>query len=244
LTTDGNAAAGSTAEQCDRNLLTLPTSPLGYRLRGDRCEGLYVEEVSGSAILIASWTEVFDDFDVARTPNLTVVWDVPDGAGQVRLRAQGLRRRLYYRMDALRPAGSSSFDWPTDLLTELRIPRRDLGVVALATASVGVTEREMYLPLRIAQGSPPSRSASYRLAILPGTELGEVYVTLAMVAGPTRTMLKDGEPLGYGYYPANRPFDIAVTGLKAKGFYQLTIGATLKSGGAATAEVWFYHPGI
>ncbi len=239
----GEAAPASAADQCDRNLLAPSTSPLAYRLRGDRCEGLYVEEVSGSAILIASWTEAFDDFEIARSPKLTVVWDAPEGAGPVRLRAQGLRRRLYYRMDTVRPAGDSSFDWPTDLLAELRIPRQDLGVVALAMTPVSGAEREVYLPLRIAQGSPPARSGSYRLAILPGTELGEVYVTLARVTEPSRTRLKDGEPLGYGYYPANRPFEITVTGLDAKGFYQLTIGATLKGGGATTTDAWFYHPG-
>src|SRR2546422_5964133 len=43
--------------------------------------------------------------------------------------------------------------------------------------------RSVLVPLRIRQGSAPVRTGSYRLLLLPGAELTEVYISLAR-AGP------------------------------------------------------------
>ena len=56
------------------------------------------------------------------------------------LRAYGLRRKLYYRMDAKRPASPRWFDWPADLLGALNIPKRELGVVGWIRQPVGRIE--------------------------------------------------------------------------------------------------------
>ena len=40
-------------QTCDPALKVRPNDPLGYRARGDRCEGMFVEEVSGT-ISVAS----------------------------------------------------------------------------------------------------------------------------------------------------------------------------------------------
>ena len=235
-------ARADPAGPCDHNLTPLPTGPLGYRLRGERCEGLYVAEVSGSAILVAAWTMAFDDFESAKVDNVVLAWDAPDGAGPVHLRAQGLRRRLYYRMDAVRPAGNADFIWPANVLGELQLARKDLGVLASTLTTVGGVPRNVLLPLRISGGAATPRRAEYELVLVPGTEFGEVYLSLEQV-GTSPSVLRHEEALGYGYYPANRPLRIPVEGLSAKGFYRLTVAATLKSGGTATSELWLYHPG-
>jgi len=171
------------AEECDPHLLVRITNPYGYRLRGDRCEGLYVEEVGGAPLLIASWTESFLDYGLHSKQPLEIEWEAPHGTGDIRLRAQGLRRRLYYRMDTVRPFGSTSFAWPSDLLAGIGIPKRDVGVVGVTQVPVSATQREVYLPLRISQGGKvAAQPISYRLVLLPGVELSEVFITMVSAA--------------------------------------------------------------
>src|ERR1700722_7142091 len=58
---------------CDPNLMQLGQNPEGYRQRGDRCEGIYIEPFSGSTTpVIPSFTAVFDEFDPRA--NLRVEW--------------------------------------------------------------------------------------------------------------------------------------------------------------------------
>ncbi len=237
-------AAASAQSPCDPNLLQPTGNPYGYRLRGDRCEGVYIQQVGGSPLAVVSWTRAFPDYDLSSNQNIAVEWDAAHLDSPVRLRAQGLRHRLYYRMDALRPSNSNSFNWPTGLLSALNIPRGDAGIVGLAQASVDGASREIYLPLRVSQGSNPPHDNAYSLILLPGVELKEVYLTLTGLPSEAKSpKIKDGEAVGYGYYPAERPVEIPISGLKNRGFYHLEIGATLRSGGAAAAELWFYHPG-
>ncbi|HSE15692.1 MAG TPA: hypothetical protein VLB46_01485 [Pyrinomonadaceae bacterium] len=83
------------------------------------------------------------------------------------------------------------------------------------------------------------------MKLLPGAELDEVYYSVAPVRSDGRTgafFIKD-QPLGFGYYPAGRAFAIKVPELRASGIYYLKIGATRKSGGATTAEIWLYNSG-
>jgi hypothetical protein len=57
---------------CDPNLTQLGQNPQGYRLRGDRCEGIYIQPVSGSTtLLVASFTEFFEDFDPSLSGQLS-----------------------------------------------------------------------------------------------------------------------------------------------------------------------------
>src|SRR5919108_743620 len=93
---------------CDPYLGQVSDNPYGYRMRGDRCEGIYIKEVSTTILLVASLTESFEDYDLNSSKPLLIEWNKASGDGVVRLRAQGLRRRLYYRMDTVRPRGSLS----------------------------------------------------------------------------------------------------------------------------------------
>ena len=237
----GTCAAWGQNSPCDPHLIGPQTDPYSYRMRGDRCEGVYIQEVAGAPLSIVSWTAAFADYNLASRQPLRLEWDPVKGGDSIRLRAQALRRRLYYRMDAQRSAGSKSYQWPSDLLAAVQIPRDEIGVVGWAEATVGNARREVYLPLHIAQGGRPAATGEYHLVLLPGTELKEVYLTIEGAAG--EPVLKKGEPLGYGYYPAERPVDVPVAAPREAGIYRLEIGATHRSGGASTAELWFYHPG-
>src|SRR5215470_18783186 len=106
---------------CDPNLKQLGQNPNGYKLRGDRCEGIYVQPVSGStALLVASFTELFEDFDPSSLGNLSVEWSHPVET-TIHLRAYALHEKLYYQMDAVVPAGRNSYLWPGDVLNALQL---------------------------------------------------------------------------------------------------------------------------
>ena len=227
------------ASPCDPNLLALAANPYGYRLRGERCEGLYILPVSGAPLIIASWTASLSNLDLVATRALTIEWLAPPGTGAIHLRAQALRRRLYYRMDSVRPPGSNSFVWPTDILAAIGVARREVAITGQAMVTVEGADRELLLPLRIVQDGKAAENDGYRLILLPSVELAEIYLNLAGAG----TVLRRDEPLGYGYYPAERPVGISVAAPPTPGIYHLEIGATLRSGGAAAADLWFYHPG-
>jgi hypothetical protein len=226
---------------CDPQLIQPQTNPYGYRQRGDRCEGIYVQQVGGSPLTVASWTESFEDYDLASGRPLTVEWDAPEGA-VISLRAEALRHRLYFRMDAARPPGSKSYSWNVDLLAAIGVARPELGMLGSTRFPGANTERRIYLPLRIGQKNKPVRTGAYKLVVVPGAEAKEIYLTVALDDGRGRKPLKDGDPLGYGYYPAERAVEIPISGLPAPGIYRVEVGATLRNGMVSTAQFWFYHP--
>lgn len=236
------AAIQAQSQPCDPLLVPSTSDPYTYRLRGDRCEGTYAQQVAGTPLAIVSWTQSFPAYDLNRRQPLHLEWESPGNNLGVRLRAQSLRRRLYYQMDALRQAGIKFYDWPVDLLAALALPKEELAVTAIERATVGEAERDVYLPLRIGQGSAAGSPGGYQLVLLPGTELKEVFITLSETEG-RKSVIRKAEPLGYGFYPAERPIDVPVAPPRERGIYRLEIGATLKNGGASAAELWFYHAG-
>ncbi len=227
---------------CDSHLQQAGNDPYGYRLRGDRCEGIYIKEVANTTLLVASLTEYVKDFNPASNQDLLVGWTAP-GSGSIRLRAYSLRHRLYYQMDSLRPAGSTSYVWPMDLLAALKPRKNDLGIVAWTPYQVGNTKRDVYLPLRIKREGTAGKPHDYQLVLLPGVELAEVFISLAPVKrdGSLEAFLINGQALGYGSYPAGRGITIPISKPKMPGIYYLEIGAKLRASGSFTALVWFYN---
>lgn len=230
------------ASHCDPLLKRDDQNPLSYRLRGERCEGLYIEQVASTALVVASLTASFQDFDAAHSEALQVNWPKV-GEAPTRLRAKGIKWKLYYRMDTARPAGVSSFTWPMSMLYALDISKEDIGVVGWTTIRLGETEHSVYLPLNISQSGVIRRANRYHLVIVPGIQLSEVFVSVATLdkAGNTQTFLQDGEPLEYGYYPPHRPIDIHLMHINDPGLYYVEIGATLQRGGSTTLTFLLYH---
>jgi hypothetical protein len=229
---------------CDRDLVQPREDAWGYRLRDDRCEGTYAREVAGRTLRVVSLTESFEDYDPASTQRLLLEWTAPAGAG-VRLRAQALRHRLYYRMDTLRPARTTSYEWPPMLLGRFDLRSHELGVLAWMTHDFGEGPRDVYLPLRISQRTGAPRSEAYRLLIVPGVELVEVFISLASVrpGGRSGSAILTDHALAQGYYPAERPIAVTLPRLKTHGVYSLDIGAPVRGGGSSAVRVWLYHAG-
>jgi hypothetical protein len=241
----GGVGALGAAASCDPALKPPEAHPFGYRSRGDRCEGVYIQPVAGTTMIMTSFTQVFVEYDLRSGDPLKLTWQTP-GDDAVHLRGRSTKRRLYYRMDSSPPPGVTSYTWPTNVLAALAITRRDIGITAWFQHALGDASRIVHLPLRVEQGAEIlPRSTGYQLELVPNRELTEVYVTLDRLddVGHKVAVIQDAAKLGYGYYPAERVFLVPIPQLPRRGFYRLQLGAVLAGGGSTTLEVWFYHAG-
>jgi hypothetical protein len=230
---------------CDPGLKPARDHPNAYRLRHDRCEGVYFEDVAGSgAFRIVSFTESMEGFEPGYGVNLLVSWTSPVRE-PVRLRAYGLTRRLYYRMDTVRPAGSNAYLWPSDIAKSLGLSRADVGLVARTWHYLGNTKRELYLPIRVEKTGRPLVSGTYQFVILPIVDLSRLSLSLAPVRsdGMPGSFIKKAETLHGSPYPAERRIVISLPLLKGAGVYLAEITASLSAGGISTVAFFFYHPG-
>lgn len=243
-----NFSAEAQDRHCDPELEKLAKKRLGddlqrYQPRSDRCEGIYIGQVSGSTLEIVSFTSAFADYSLESENALFVAWP-SFGSEDVHLRGRSLEPKIYYRMDSVRPAGSASYRWPVEILASLRIHKRLLGVVGTIQRQVGSRKRSVLVPLRIAQGEHAPAPGPYKLLARPSVELEEVYVTLAALNadGKVRVYLMDDKALEFGFYPAERVFDVPLPDDLQPGIYKLSIAASLvDSGGTATAEAYLLH---
>lgn len=238
------ATPASQAEPCDSALTRLATPVNGYRQRGDRCEGLYAQQVSGTTVFLASLTEAFDEYDLQSTDSLTVEWSVPPhSTAGLQLRAETLKHGRYYRMDTFRSLATAAYRWPSGLLRAERIPRRELGVIGWTQLTIGDVPSDVYVPLRIRQQHGASSCGTYDVVLWPGEQLTEVYVSLAPVHADGRlgTFVRQ-DSLNYGFYPAESPirFQLKQSQIGPTGLYYLKIGARLGGGGTSTREYRLY----
>lgn len=226
---------------CDPSLPNDSESPMGYHMRGDRCEGIYDQQVSAVSVEIRSLVASFGPFDPARIEELDLAWTAPPGSTRdVELRAFSFKPRTYYRMDTKVPAARKIYRWPTDVLASVDLNRDDLGLVAW-TRLPG--SRTVYLPLRAGQGT--RAKDGYEVTLMPTKNLSEVRVTIARLddQGKEVTKLRQNKELGYGYYPSDQPTIFTTGKLGPAGFYRISITATPKSGTSVQQDIEIYHAG-
>ena len=173
----GNGVAAAIAIQnnhCDPYLPVSKDAVFGYRARGDRCEGVYIQPVSSTPLVVASFGRFPRPDSYQPTGSVLVEW-TPD-TGDVRLRTMSLKPRMYYRMDSRQRASAGSFAWRTNVLAALRLTGSDIGLVAWTRRTLGGAARNVYLPVRM--GAPASgerdttSSSRYRAASSPRCSSG------------------------------------------------------------------------
>ena len=242
LLPSGAAAADSL---CDLDLPRDSKSPVAYHLRGDRCEGIYAQQVSAVSVEVRSLVAGFGAFDPARNEKLELAWAAPpDSAGDVRLRAFSLKPRTYYRMDTAVPAARGAYQWPTDVLASVELGQADLGLIAwIDLPRPGGSARSVYLPLRAGAGAAKG-DAGYEVSLVPSVRLSEVRLKVSRLdgRGNAKDTLQDKE-LDLGYYPAATPTIFSTGKLGPAGFYRLVITAVPKTGLSVVQDIELYHPG-
>ncbi len=206
----GQSTAGTVA--CDETLIRLASPGNGYRPLGDRCEGVYAKQVGGTTLFLASFTEAFENYDLKSRDSLTVSWSAP-AESSVQIRAETIRRGRYYRMDTRRPARDTVYRWSNRVLSAEQIVRKELGIVGWVRLPIaGAPRQVLHVPLRVEQKASARSCGFYEVQIAPGERLKEVYTSLAPVGadGTLGPFLRQDEPLGYGFYPAEAPIKFKV----------------------------------
>ncbi len=227
-------------EICDPELRVSADDPNGYRLRGDRCEGLFIESVSGS-LNLASLHFAPRGFPVAFGETVGIT-STPAADSAVRLRIVSLKRGVHYRMDTVRSPDAVAYSWSTDLVDSLALSDEDLGLLSWVVMDVGGRPRTVYSPVLVDGGS-----GRVEVVIVPDVALDEVYVSLLATddRGTEGGYLEFERPVDLGWYPAHQPVSFPLSaegngrGLDA-GLYRLEIGAVIEGGGAGTLEVYLH----
>ncbi|HEY2293843.1 MAG TPA: hypothetical protein VGM86_24325 [Thermoanaerobaculia bacterium] len=229
---------------CDPALAENTNGALTYKMREDRCEGIFAQQVSSPHLEIRSLVGTLQPFDPEKDREVVLAWTAPPGSNRyVQLRAFSFKQLVYYRMDTKVASGHSTYLWPTDVLDSVGLGQADLGLLAWTELTEpGGTKREVYLPLRIGTGSPKAE-AGYTVAFVPSTKLSEVRVKVSRLAGQgDPTVLRD-EKLVEEYYPNGEPTTFPTGKLGPVGFYRVTITALTKSGSSIVQDFDLYHPG-
>ena len=220
---------------------------LGYQARGKYCEGLYATDVAATMMWVASLTGTFSDYDLSSTAPLKLSWQSPEG-GALHVRAHGIKRDLYYRMDSPQTRGTSTWDWPTDLLAAQGIARNDIGVLGWSPQTAGGVDYNLFVPLHVTHGNPAAAAADsgYQLVVVPNVRLEKVYLSLAKVESvgrrPEGAFIKRQEELTQRVYPTQRPIRIELSGFAEAGIYFVEITAIRADGRPVTMDpMWIYH---
>jgi hypothetical protein len=238
-------SATQAQSQCDPVLSERSTSTMAYRQRGDRCEGIYAQQVGALTLQVRSLVRGFGPFDPAKNPHLTLEWKAPPNvSGDVHIRAFSFRPRTYFRMDTAVPAPRGLYRWPTDVLAGVGLSREDLGIVAwIDTPGSGFGD-EVYLPLKIVGNELADGSTEIQATVVPSNRLEELRVTILRLDEKGREVghLRHDQELGYGYYPSNQQIEFPLDEAKETGFYKVKVVArpAAESRDLAIEEFIFY----
>ncbi|MCP4548470.1 MAG: hypothetical protein GY835_18590 [bacterium] len=231
---DSHCLAGVTVNDNDR---------LGYRLRGDRCEGRYsFRPFSGSLLRVVGLQRIVRDDVSERVNPLALDWHGPLQE-EVWIRAVSLRSGVYYRMDSKRPADKYSYVWPTSLLTSLNLRPSHLGIVATYRMPINGKDRDVLLPVTVRNPLSSKTAGVYLLRVLPGIELEELYLSLWRLTEDSQQVIVKARALEYGYYPADRPIDIPLPDLSGEGLFRVDLGGETRTGRPAATKTWIYQCG-
>jgi hypothetical protein len=229
-------------QPCDPALKRVSDSSVNYRLRCDRCEGVYSQSVATTSLHVASFTSFAETLDLSAGKTLLVGWTFPT-AGTVRVRAEVMRYQLNYRMDTAQPALSRSYVWQTDMLAQFAVKQSELGVSARLSYPVLGKNEDVYIPVTLTQRAQPSKSTSLKITLIPGAELSRVSVSFRpIVDGKLGPFIFKNQQRKETYFAAYQPFVVEIQPPRTGGIYLLQVGALLRVGGSTSINVWFYNP--
>jgi hypothetical protein len=129
--------------------LTPQKGELGYQQRGERCEGIFVQDIR-SHVRLKSVFVPLDPVTPAAENDLRLALPADTPSSQHQIRVSSLDPRVHYQLDAI-VSDKQIFTWPkADVINKLSIEPSDL-----APLSWSVSEPAYYVPV-----SAPSALAS------------------------------------------------------------------------------------
>lgn len=143
-------ATAALSQECSLSASVSENTPLAYRPRGDRCEGMYSLKVANRINLSVVAYQLGGTLPPREEMGLLEIG--VGGAGFVNmpeLRVISLKERVYYQMDTRSLSPDGRFAWSLELLNSLqiRLNLRDLGAVACAPSCVEQNEGTLIAPV-------------------------------------------------------------------------------------------------
>ena len=214
------------AALCEPGLRQQP-GEWGYRLRGDRCEGLYEELSAEGTIRPVSLT--MQETVPAFADRHEIWWVNPAVRSEILLRATSLRRSLFYRMDTI--TKSATYFWSTDVARGVKIEPPQLGFMAATQERVRERQQRVYLPVGLTS-RPAAKPGQYRLRAVAPSELLDMSIAVSAVTSANSASVIPRRWLGFPYYPSSPPmsFSIDLSG-KPFGVYEVSLTGKLASDG-------------
>jgi hypothetical protein len=189
--------------------VTSTDDALGFRARSnsDRCEGLYVANVSGGGVDLFSLTFGTITFGSAPHPVLVLRLDTEQAeVAETTLFSVGMCDGRRYLMEARGPA--VPFFLPTASVIEPADCRPgDIGLYATRP----ITEagaRDVFIPVHVAiQGQPEPGRSTLEVALLPQTDLHDAYWRVTLQGHPPAAYQRIPSPQ---IIPASQPLHFAI----------------------------------
>lgn len=209
-----------------------------YRVRGDRCEGLYNEQVGGSFgnLLVASLTAGRIPANAWPPAKAVTVQCRYKEAVDVHIQAFPLQPRTYYRLDTVKRGSAIAYQWDTGVVAKYLKPA-NVGLVAWASTMVDGRRQRVYLPVRA-----EAAGGANQLIVVPPVDLREVYLTVtSTVAGEKPLKLRT--PLRGGSYLANQRIEIELPPMLREGFYRVEVSGDRKDLGSVTTAPFLIYSG-
>ncbi|MEP6390340.1 MAG: hypothetical protein ABJ056_10500 [Halioglobus sp.] len=227
LAQDGSAA-------CDPSIRQNLDHPQGYKGRGaGLCEGVYATGVSSLGISLASLSGPLAGIDLGQAKSYSIAWKTAS-SNDVRIRADSLRPRFYYRMDAVRPGSDGRMVWQNDIPAHNQLHTREIGILARQKNASG---EEVYLPLQISSDGHSAPLLPYQATVISGADIEEVYWSLSQ----NGQSLVFEQAVNLSPYMAHQPISIQLDQVNEPGSYHVIITAVLRNGMTNSFEFVFLH---
>jgi hypothetical protein len=175
-TLTSSPAQGAGRYSCMLSARAVEVSEIGYRLRGDRCEGLFVVEVSGeSQMRLIGFHLGEPTFDL-KSP-LPVPIRVRSKASGASLRMSSLEPHVRYQMDTDDLVAGKPYQWTTEIVRDSRVALSASAIAAIAcTNGCRADDDTRYFPVTIGPEAGPA--AAVTLVVRPTVSLNQLKLTV------------------------------------------------------------------
>jgi hypothetical protein len=193
---------------CDAQVHPLQGSPVQYKERGNRCEGLYIAEVGSQKLDLVSFH--WGALNYTLKPGQKLIVSVPGVRVPVHVRAMAIPLGTYYRMDAVLQPGAS-LAWPVDdVLLPEQLNASRLGVYAFAQ---GPNSEVVYYPVRVGTSTGGANDSHWVYTIRPSFDVQRVQWRAATVVGGNCSPFGAWQAVPNSDVAAGQSFDLGSSGM-------------------------------
>lgn len=183
-----HAPSASAKTTCPRRDSVATNDPsTEYRVRGDRCEGVYgrFSGASARAKIVGFHRRELPFVPFESLPQAAIAVAAPAGTRNIGIRAVSLRPRLYYAMDTDLPEGRSRFSWETSILSNPKVALKAHELALLACDNACREDsRTQYYPVEMLAPPAGKYDLGYEIVFQSDVDVLSGTVTVANVMAP------------------------------------------------------------